>query len=337
MKKQLLALAIGSMVVAPSVAMADKGPTVYGKVNVSYENQDNGSEDQWELESNASRIGVKGELDLDIENVVAIYQAEFQVDVDDGNRGGSNSSPFSQRNIFGGFKHSQLGTLKAGKFDTPFKVSQGKVDQFGDLRGDINEIVGGSERPSNIIQYSSPKLVDVVSLNLAMIPGEGDEDFADRRDGVADGFSTSVVFDNGMLYASLGYDSEIETNLFDLGGDTLVDALHVAAKLNINNFELGALFQQSENSDSAFDGGDFEDTTYIVSAAVKLDRWKLKAQYGMTDLDTSDDDLTLMALGADYKVGKSSKVFGYFANVEADNGIQDDTTFGIGFEHNFSM
>ncbi|WP_138435853.1 porin [Marinobacter shengliensis] len=337
MKKQLLALAIGSMVVAPSVAMADKGPTVYGKVNVSYENQDNGAEDQWELESNASRIGVKGELDLDIENVVAIYQAEFQVDVDDGNRGGSNSSPFSQRNIFGGFKHSQLGTLKAGKFDTPFKVSQGKVDQFGDLRGDINEIVGGSERPSNIIQYSSPKLVDVVSLNLAMIPGEGDEDFADRRDGVADGFSTSVVFDNGMLYASLGYDSEIETNLFDLGGDTLVDALHVAAKLNINNFELGALFQQSENSDSAFDGGDFEDTTYIVSAAVKLDRWKLKAQYGMTDLDTLDDDLTLMALGADYKVGKSSKVFGYFANVEADNGIQDDTTFGIGFEHNFSM
>ncbi|MGP9832642.1 porin [Marinobacter sp. NSM] len=341
MKKQLLALAIGSMVVAPSVAMADKGPIVYGKVNVSYENQDNGAEDQWELESNASRIGVKGELDLDIENVVAIYQAEFQVDVDDGNRGGSNSSPFSQRNIFGGFKHSQLGTLKAGKFDTPFKVSQGKVDQFGDLRGDINEIVGGSERPSNIIQYTTPKLAEVITLNLAMIPGEGDEDFADRRDGVADGFSTSVVFDNGMLYASMGYDSEVETNLFDLGdSDTLVDALHVAAKLNIENFELGALFQQSENSDSAFDGGDFEDTTYILSAAVKLDRWKLKAQYGMTDMDASDDDLTLMAVGADYKVGKSSKMFGYFAKVEADKNTglaTDDTTFGIGFEHKFSM
>ncbi len=335
MKKQLLALAIGSMVIAPSVAMADKGPTVYGKVNVSYENQDNGADDQWELESNASRLGVKGELDLDINDVVAIYQAEYQISVDDG------SGPFSQRNIFGGFKHSQLGMLKAGKFDTPFKVSQGKIDQFGDLRGDVNEIVGGSERANNIIQYSSPKIADVVSLNLAMIPGEGDTVGTDRRDGVADGFSTSVVFDNGMLYASLGYDSEIETNLFDLGdNDTLVDALHVAAKLNIENFELGALFQQSENSDSAVDGGDFEDTTYIVSAAVKLDRWKLKAQYGMTDMDASDDDLTLMALGADYKVGKSSKMFGYFAQVEADKNTglaTDDTTFGIGFEHNFSM
>lgn len=77
-----------------------------------------------------------------------------------------------------------------------------------------------------------------------------------------------------------------------------------------------------------------------MSAAVKLDRWKLKAQYGMTDMDASDDDLTLMALGADYKVGKSSKMFGYFAQVEADKNTglaTDDTTFGIGFEHNFSM
>jgi predicted porin len=91
MKKQLLALAIGSMVVAPSVALADKGPTVYGKVNVSYENQDNGNDDQWELESNSSRVGVKGELDLDVDNVVAIYQAEFQIAVDDGDNSGQTS------------------------------------------------------------------------------------------------------------------------------------------------------------------------------------------------------------------------------------------------------
>lgn len=335
MKKQLLALAIGSMVVAPSVALADKGPTVYGKVNVSYENQDNGNDDQWELESNSSRLGVKGELDLDVDNVVAIYQAEFQVAVDDGDNGGQT---FSQRNIYGGFKHANLGTLMAGKFDSPFKKSQGKIDQFGDLRGDINEIVGGSERVSNIIQYSTPKLADAITLNLAMIPGEGSTVGNDRRDGVADGFSTSAVFDNGTVYASVGYDSEIKTDLADFGGnDTLVDALHVAGMLSIDNFEVGALFQQSENSDSAVDGGDFEDTTYIVSGAVKLDRWKLKAQYGMTDMDTSDDDLTLMAVGADYKVAKNSKVFGYYAAVEADKGARDDSTFGIGFEHKFSM
>ncbi|WP_339802962.1 porin [uncultured Marinobacter sp.] len=328
----MLALAVGALVAAPSVALADKGPTVYGKINASYENVDDGANDAWELRSNASRIGVKGDLDLDFQNVKAIYQAEFQVDIDDGDRGGDNNSPFSQRNIFGGFQHDQAGTLRAGKFDTPFKVSQGKIDQFGDLGGDINGIVGGDERASNIIQYSTPKLADAVTINLAFIPGE---DSGTDRDGVADSISSSLVFDNGMLYASVGYDSEMEAELYD-AGEMLVDAFHVAAKLSMNQFELGALYQVSENSE-AIAGGDAEDSTYILSGAFKMDRWKFKAQYGMTDLDRSNDDLTLMAIGADYKVASNSKMFAYYANIEADVDSQDDTQFGIGFEHNFSM
>lgn len=333
MKKQLLALAVGSLIAAPSIATANNGPTVYGKINASFENVDDGTNDAWELRSNASRIGVKGDLDLDFNNVRAIYQAEFQIDVDDGNRGGSNSSPFSQRNIFGGFQHSQLGTLRAGKFDTPFKVSQGRIDQFGDLGGDINGIVRGDVRADNIIQYSTPKLGDLVSVNLAFIPGE---DAGTDRDGIADSISSSIVFDNGMLYASIGYDNEMSTSMFDNGGSLLVDAWHVAAKLNLNQFELGALYQVSENSETLV-GGDVEDSTYILSGAFKIDRWKLKAQYGVTDLDRSNDDLTLMALGADYKVGRNSKLFGYYANIEADVASRDDSYFGIGFEHNFSM
>jgi len=104
-------------------------------------------------------------------------------------------------------------------------------------------------------------------VNLALIPGEA---AGTDRDGVADSISSSLVFDNGSIYASVGYDSEVSTTLNDLGSSTLVDAFHIAAKANIQNFELGALFQQSENSDS-IGGMDYEDTTYIVSAAVKLE------------------------------------------------------------------
>ena len=126
MKKNLLAIAVGAAVVMPGLALAD-GPTVYGKVNVSLENAefDNGvdsSEDAWELNSNASRLGVKGDFDLDVAGLKAIYQAEFEISVDDGDKGGET---FSQRNIFGGLKGS-FGTLKAGKFDTPTKKAQGK-------------------------------------------------------------------------------------------------------------------------------------------------------------------------------------------------------------------
>ena len=42
-----------------------------------------------------------------------------------------------------------------------------------------------------------------------------------------------------------------------------------------------------------------------------------------------------MALGADYKLAKASKVYTYFSQVEADKGGDEDSTFGIGMEHKF--
>jgi len=328
MKKQLLALAVSSMVVIPSVALADTGPTVYGKVNVSLENQDDGDNDTWKLQSNSSRLGVKGDLDLDFENVKAIYKAEFEMSVDDGDKDGQT---FTQRNIYGGFSHAKAGTLIAGKFDTPMKTSQGKVDQFNDLQGDIKNIMAGDNRPSNIIQYSTPTIADVIKVNLALIPGEETGDDAD--DGVADAISSSVVFDNGSFYAALAYDSEMSDKLeADPTGDDKVNVFRATGMARISNFELGALIQMAEE-----DEGDGEDTSYLVSAAVKLDRVKLKAQYGMTEADTTDEELTLMALGADYKLAKSSKAFAYVSKVEADVADTEDTTFGIGFEHKFSL
>lgn len=340
MKKQLLALAIGSLVAVPMTVLADTGPTLYGKFNVSYENVDDGNEDAWELRSNSSRIGVKGDLDLDFQSVKAIYQAEFEMQVDDGDKGGN---VFSQRNIYGGFKHNTAGTLIAGRFDTPFKKAQGKVDQFGDLAADIGAVVGGEERVSNIIQYSTPKLGNVFTGNLALIPGEGSTRAGDVKDGPADAISSSLVFDNGTFYGALAYDSEVVTNVndaefagFSEGADYTADGLRAVGMARISNFELGALVQMSETSDDIA-GVSYEDTSYLVSGAINLNRWKLKAQYGLTDMDRSDDELTLLAVGADYKVGGSSKVFGYFANVEADNAALEDTNVGVGFEHKFSM
>ena len=329
MKKHLLALAIGSMVVAPSVALADKGPTVYGKVNVSYENQDDGDNDAWKLQSNASRLGVKGDLDLDVEGLTAIYKAEFEISVDDGDKKGQT---FAQRNIYGGFKHSSLGTLMAGKFDSPLKKSQGKVDQFNDLQGDIKNIMAGENRVSNIVQYSTPSIADVVTVNVALIPGE-DQSAGAEDNGVADAISSSVVFDNGAFYGSLAYDSEISDKLeADPTGDSKLNIIRATGMARLDMFEFGILYQLAEE-----ESGQGEDASYLVSGAVKLDRLKLKAQYGMTEADTTDEELTLIGFGADYKLAKKSKAFAYVSRVEADVADSEDTTFGIGFEHKFSM
>lgn len=329
MKRHLLALTIGSLFAAPAISFADKGPTVYGKVNVSYENLDDGDNDAWKLQSNASRLGVKGDLDLDIEDLKAVYKAEFEISVDDGDKDGET---FSQRNIYGGFKHAKAGTLIAGKFDTPLKAAQGKVDQFNDLQADIKNILAGENRVSNIVQYSSPSIADVVKLNFAVVPGE-DQSAGAEDNGAADAVSSSVVFDNGNLYGSLAYDSEVADKLeADPTGDSKVNIFRATGVAKIDIYEIGVMYQLAEEDDGAG-----EDSSYLVSGAVKLDRWKLKAQYGLTEADTTDEELSLVAVGADYKLAKNSKAFAYFSRVETDIADDEDTTFGIGFEHKFSM
>ena len=140
MNKKLLAIAVGAVIALPGAALAN--PKVYGKVNVTLDSMETeiaagadtfpaAGADDWRLNSNASRLGVKGEYDLEVGGLKALYQAEYEINVDDG-----GAAPFSQRNIFAGLQGG-FGTLKAGKFDTVIKTSEGKVDQFNDLAGDI--------------------------------------------------------------------------------------------------------------------------------------------------------------------------------------------------------
>ena len=57
MKKCLSMFVFGGFVVTSINALAADGPILYGKANVSYENQDDGNSDTWKLQSNASRLG----------------------------------------------------------------------------------------------------------------------------------------------------------------------------------------------------------------------------------------------------------------------------------------
>lgn len=341
MKKHAIAIAVGSLFALPAVALAG-GPTVYGKVNVTYEGIEvtnpDGSTDQdnWNLESNDSRLGVKGSFDLDGRDLSAIYGLEFGVDVDEGDA--DDGQTIKQRNIYGGLQHATMGTFKVGKFDTPFKKAQGDVDQFGDLGGDIKHIAAGENRESNILQYTSPKLGDVVTVNVAFMPGEEGE--GSDRDGPADSISSSLVFDNGTFYGALAYDSEVSDTTYDadLAGldDDYVDAFRAVGMMNMGNFEFGGLVQTAESSEDV-SGQTYEDTTTLVSGAYGVDRWKFKAQYGVTDTDQSDDELSLMAIGADYKMGKASKLFAYYSQVEQDETEAEETHLGLGFQHKFSM
>jgi predicted porin len=323
MNKVLLSAAVASTLGMASYGFAD-GPidsTIYGKANISVVNADNGSTDQWKLNSNASRLGVKGKTEI-ADGLYAVYKAEFEIAVDDGDT--KNGQTFNQRNIMAGIR-GNFGTVWAGKHDSPTKLAQNKIDLFNDLEGDIKNTFEGENRVSNIVAYTSPN-INGFATTVAMIPGEGADVDGDGNDdtGLTDGISYSVSYSKDNLYIAVAGDQDVDSQ----------DLMRIVAQYKIDGLKLGVMYQQNEDN-----LGTKDESGYFVSAAYKLDsKTTLKAQYGSIEDDADGDKEDSLSLGADYKLAKGTKLFVFYTdNTDSSVGEADSdaTAYGLGMEHKF--
>jgi predicted porin len=322
MNKLMLSAAIASTMGFASQGFA-AGPidgTIYGKVNISAVNADNGADDTWKLNSNASRLGVKGKTEI-ADGLYAVYKAEFEMCVDDGDCKGQT---FTQRNIMGGIR-GNFGTVWAGKHDSPTKLAQNKIDLFNDLEGDIKNTFEGENRVSNIVAYTSPK-INGFSTTVAMIPGEGADVDGDGQDdtGLTDGISYSLSYSMDNLYIAVAGDQDVDSQ----------DLLRIVAQYKMDALKLGVMYQQNEDN-----LGTKDESGFFLSAAYKLDKkTTLKAQYGSIEDDADGDEEETLSLGADYKLAKGTKLYVFYTdNTDSSVGEADkeDTAFGLGMEHKF--
>ncbi len=364
MKKLLLAAAVTTL----SLSAAQAAPTLYGKLNVSVDSYDNGKDTVTELNSNASRLGVKGEEKL-TEQLSAVYQAEWEVDVDGGD------DVFKKRNIFAGLKWANLGTLKAGIMDTPFKdAGTGYRDVFNDYaHADIKEMMYGEERIENVIGIETdPKLLGGLVFALQTQQGESTSDttkYVDgKRDSLGDGLSTSLSYAN----KDIGFEGVIAGNFKSVGDFAAVgisnapaDAIRVGGsfdlgKIGATGLSVGAMWQTAEISDYsnikpftvtpayAGDYNKVEENAWLISATYKLANtpWTLKAQYQQADTDyavlggaSSDSSVDQWGIGADYKLNSQTKLFANAVQREWDNspkkGNADESVYGLGMEIKF--
>jgi len=330
MKLKTLSIAMLGLTTISMGAFADD-PIVYGNAKLSINNYDlessSPNKDNWELESNASRLGVKGKIKIS-DSLTAIYQLEYQIYIDDGDSGsGKNNDTFEQRNIFAGLT-GNFGTLKGGKFDTPTKSAQGKIDRFNDLPlGDIGNIFEGENRQSNIIEYTTPKMGNF-SVSGAIVPGE--DSGSGNDDGLADGVSMALKYKTDNLYVALAGDSDIDSR----------DTTRLVAEYKMGAAKLGFMYQDAELSDASPSQKEDEDG-YLLSGEFSISKSVvLKAQYSYNEIEmlNSEDEKTQIAVGADYKLSKAAKVFFYFSTIETDkdNGSDiDDSTFAIGYDLKF--
>jgi predicted porin len=338
MKKALLPLAIAALMPMSAMAVGPIDGKIYGKINVTADSEDfsNGGDatadyDQWEINSNASRIGVKGKAELS-EGFYAIYKAEFEVYVDDGDSGGSKGNDtFEQRNVYVGLS-GKAGTIIVGKNDTPTKLAQKKIDLFGDLSGDIKNTFEGENRESNIVIYTTPKM-NGFAASIAAVTSEGDDVDGDGKgDDGFDGQSLAVSYTYDDLYLALAADQDIDG----------LDVLRAVAQYKVGEWQFGFMYQDAESVLNNTDGGYKDEDGYFVSVAYKLNsKIKLKAQYGEIEGDkaggVSYEEETL-SLGLDYKLAKNTKLFGYYTvntDDQTDNTEDQTKIIGVGVEHKF--
>ncbi len=324
MKRKLLSLLIGGLAV--SAAHADNMPTIYGKADVtlnqfkydraatstsSYNAQDN-----WQLQSNASRLGVKGDYPVTGDTKV-IYKLEYEIFVDgssstSGSQGGSSYNTFTQRNTYAGLQGG-WGTFFAGKNDTPLKaIAADTVQLFKDLPlADFRYIMVGENRENNILQYATPNLSGFV-FSLQVEPGEdsGSNDKAgttqtkNTNHNIVDKYSTAITYKLDKLYLALAYDDNEQNS----------NTVRFVGQYTIGPVTFGGLAQNSDrnyktvpdtagttlvaagltplsklpnaNNNSAFNPiNDFASNyqsqdAYVLSAAWKIDDFTIKGQYG---------------------------------------------------------
>lgn len=358
-------IALASAIALASITAAHAAPTVYGKafltldyVSTDYDAANKTDEDTFKLNSNASRIGFKGDDDL-TDTTKLIYQLEYQINPDD------DSQQFKSRNTYVGLAHNTLGTVLAGRHDTPLKLVQNKVDVFNDTLFDMgNAGVSGEYRANNVLAYQSPALVGMpITFMAATALSENDTDgdilvsaasgtkpavYRDRK--VKDnGYSASLAYDQNGIYLAGAYDKDMGSNNVNTG--TIDNTWRLVAgvdmgKMNmVQGLTLGALYQQSQYYDNysivnnnRVNKASEDEKSWLISGKYKITDtpWAVKAQYVNTtdEKGVKDADVNEIAVGGEYAFNKATTGHIYAGQISRDNN-KDDLIVGTGIEYKF--
>ena len=323
MKKLLLATAIAAL----SVSAANAAPTLYGKAFLAadYVNAEldgpgyNYDEDTVEINSHASRIGIKGSEAMTA-NTDVIYRLEYGTSID-GDKNG-----FTNRDTYLGVVNKQFGEFRVGKNQSTLArvdnvvVNQGYFDNLGQTQNE-NEVVSAlnmadSNRIASSIIWTAPKY-DGLPLEISAMYNSDDQNNNNNS-----GFGVAAMFDQGTGFtAGVAYDKDNNIEGDIIRGTATVDL----GKFMAAPVTLGALYQVAD-----FDYSDRVDDMkkekgLIVSASMPLTNFarpaSIYAQYNKTDnlngWDNADSDQ--IVVGGKYFFKDNMIMHAYAGVNNADN------------------
>jgi predicted porin len=350
MKKSILAIAVVAASIAAPAAMA--APTVYGNIHLAVVDAD--SNDNLDLTSQTSAIGIKGSEDLG-DGLKAIYKAEFQVDASDGGWGNassatttcepavapdgpvcttttsttSNGNALTQRDIFVGLKGG-MGTVKFGTFSSNYKQKGGKVDSLyrtpvegrGFIKTQSNLHNGRAinrGRMTNALSYTSPKMGGIeLVVNTTMDNVEEETIGAGLR------WSNKSI----MLFADW-IDLQPTTAPVVSGATDTESAMKVGGKFSTKAFHIGGQFESAEDV-TGFD--------YIhVNGGFNFNKnSSIQVTVGTaTHITDSAKDTESFAVAYNHKLSKMTNVYVAYGDKSSDTAASEDDALAFGIKKKF--
>ncbi len=316
LKPALVSLALTGVLATKIASADDNWVDVYGKIMLTLDkvDEDNGDE-QWELNSNATRFGVKGFGDTGVEGLEVFYKMEWAVDITDE----SKEKNFTSRSQYIGLR-GEYGEIIAGREDTPTKAISKKIDLFNDFQMEFKTSLNAEKRMSDLIQYTTPKMGGF-KAKIALIPGED----TGNNDGLADGVSASIEYKAGDFTFGIALDDGIE-------GDD-VDTRRALVQYMAGDVQLGIMYHDTNNGDLSGDG-------MVLSGQYKIEKHRLKLQLVESDaweagISSKVKYTSQHILGWDYRTSKKTTFVSYLSFSEEGATGDEDTVLGLGIVQKF--
>ena len=329
MNRHLIVAAIS--VLATGSALAQSSVNIYGRLNLSAEQQKNVNADgtQKVLQNSASRIGFKGTEDLG-GGLKANFVLEHGFNPDNGTQ---SQTAFwarqSEVNLQGNFGMIRLGNFTSeAYYATADYISMHNHDT-GTSEDKLYAYVG---RNTNKIAYRTPELVKGLTVEGAVSAGEGVRDGNVTR---ARSYDVAANWNLGALQLGAGYEKNGSAKQFG-----------VRALYEMGPFVFGAYFQDDTDG---FGAGLGSRKNYRVSGAYNVGASEFHINYGMADdySKRANSSASQFTLGYNYNLSKRTKVYAFYSTV--DNGsafsyfgatntrgqVLDTTILAAGVRHNF--
>lgn len=354
MKRNLIALAVLSMVAAPAVLADSVNVSIYGRIRAAVEsiNADGTANNKsgLRLVDNSSTLGFKGSEEL-ADGLMGIWQVESQFEAD-----GDSDGKLASRNTFVGLKGG-FGTVMLGRYDTPYKQTKKYLAHtpVDDSTAEISAIFGkfnnGSvsyyTRQASSLQYVSPNWSGF-EFKVGYAPDEARNADQDQAK-----LSLSAAYDSDAFFIYTGYENRADqkvgaeykaaTAVTANGGVKFGKDGHIA--VGIEKYKLDEADQTNTYLSASYK---FTDTNWTVGGHL--------ANAGKYD-GKDETGARMIALGVQYDLSKRTNVTAYYAAINngdaatykfGDNGAlalgadgktavagSDPRVIGLGVNHKF--